>query len=167
MAKNQSKANRGKKLERSIELVFDKLNNLPGFLCIRVEVRQARKKTGGFAYCKKQPFDYLVLTPEIVWAFDAKMTSSDKLYLPKPNSIGKSSLIHQLAALKKLARFNCDHRQFYRVGLVVLFQKYQGLPGALRWVDSFDSPVTIESGRAFDWGMFFDGGKQNGCTLLS
>lgn len=125
--------------EKRIEKVFDRLNLLPNVLAIRLEVRQARlKKSGKFIYCKKQPFDYIVITSQFTWGFDAKQCRAKKFYWSKVPE-------HQIEACRKMQRLPGKRGGF-------LFD-FVGDP-VMRWVEDLTDPVTAQSGIAFDWEMF-------------
>lgn len=131
---------KGRDLELHIERVLEEMTNHPllKIIGIRIEVRQA-KVAGKFVYCKRQPFDYLVIGQNRLWAFDAKECSSDVWYPSKAPQ-------HQRDALTKVQDLG------FEAGFVVYFKNAQLWP---RWIEDFDSPATPDSGRQFGWEMFF------------
>lgn len=135
------KKRRGRDLENRIERVFNKINALPDILAIRLEVRQARKNDS-FVWCKKQPFDYLVIAKSKVFAFDAKECSCDTWYPSKAPA-------HQISSLQKLQALG------HVAGFLVWFRANPS-PCAIRFIEDFDHPATCESGRLFGWDMFFE-----------
>jgi penicillin-binding protein-related factor A (putative recombinase) len=132
--------NKGRKFELQIEKAMDQINHLGLGIAIRIEVRQAKTKTGN-VYVKKQPFDYLVIANGLTWAFDAKECSQKKWYPTKAPE-------HQRIALAKMQSMrNCYG------GFVVHFKRF----GKTRWITDFDKPATPESGLEFDWEMIIRG----------
>lgn len=131
---------KGRELELRIEQAFDKLNSIPGYLAIRIEVKKVQVR-GQFVYTKKQPFDFLIMTSEGVFAFDAKECSGDKFYPSKVQD-------HQKRAIETAGRF-----PYCKSALLVWFKNAPRLDN-VRWITDMNSPATASSGVAFGWEMF-------------
>lgn len=137
----RKRCQRGRELELRIERVFDQLNCvLPGIIAIRIEVRQARVR-GRLIYCKRQPFDYLVMGRGQTWCFDAKECCTSKWY---PGHAPP----HQLEALRKAQGIG------KRAAWLIWFRGTDNPTTELRWVEDLETPATVNSGVSFDWEMF-------------
>jgi hypothetical protein len=140
---------RGIVLERRIERCFTQLNAVyPGIFCIRLEVKQVMPG-GRRVWAQKQPCDYLVITKQAMYAFDAKECAAKRWY-PR-----RGAKPHQIDALLKLRSLGV------RTAFVVEFTSLRGLPGNTRWIEDFASPASPESGVAFGWEMFVGSGQQS------
>ena len=137
---------RGSDLEQQINRVFGQLREYRLALPIRLEIKSRVDKQGRQQYLEKQPFDYAVLSPKGVFCFDAKECAGEKWYPKKAPEHQRDSL-----------QFVMDMR--HHAAFVVHFTQFRGMPGALRWITDFVNPATVESGIAFDWGMFLEDNK--------
>lgn len=140
--KNSSKAGRGKVLENYIMRWFDQINRLTQAVAIRLEVNKV-SAGGKIVYQKKQPFDFLILSPNGTMAFDAKECKAKKMYWSKVPE-------HQKEALTKL------HQQGKTAGFVIWFKSQDPLRQNLRLVNDFSVPATIESGERVDFSVIIE-----------
>lgn len=140
--KQKKKKPKGRELENKIECVIDQINALTEHLAIRIEVRQVRTKTG-LIYAKKQPFDYLICTKGLDFAFDAK-ECSDVVWYPS------QAPDHQKKAMLKMQAMG------NRAGFLVWFRLCGDLPGSIRFIEDFEEPATVDSGIPFGWDMVLE-----------
>lgn len=146
--KHAQSKQRGRTLEMFIEDGLTELSEWKrqDFCGIRLAIEQIRGENGPIRI-RKQPADFIVITQNQVWLFDAK-ECSQKYWYPQH---GASE--HQREAIAIFQKMG------WRAGFVIWFRKDSSIDYAMmfkqiRWIENFSKRISIDDGVPFDWDLF-------------
>lgn len=129
---------------RALECYFeDLILNLNKLSCPIIGIRLEVKKGGFKTYLKRQPCDFVIDTGKTVWYLDTKESQKTTWYPTQAPA-------HQVEYFKKAQAMG------RRAGFIVWFYEVDPAMINLRFIESFNIAVGINSGSKFDWSILLE-----------